>query len=177
MRIVTRVLPVVMALLTLTGCVSRANPAASTEELSNKSQPPTRGPLPWECATTDIQVTGTLTEKPTVTLPTDCRPPTILLTQDLIEGQGKEATRGSNLEVNYVMIAWHAGLLDTTWSGTNNVPLSVTDLGKAGWAKGWDESLPGIKEGGRRLLVVPKNTKETNRGDTLIYVVDAVKVT
>jgi peptidylprolyl isomerase len=176
MRIVTRVLPVVMALLALTSCVSRVGPNAAAGALSNTSQPPSRSPLPWECSTNDITVTGGLDEKPVVTVPTDCQPPTTLLTQDVIVGTGKEAVQGSNLDVNYVMIAWVGGQLDTTWSGTNSLPLSVTNLGNAGWATGWDEGLPGIREGGRRLLVVPPTKRETGHGQTLIYVVDAVRV-
>jgi peptidylprolyl isomerase len=167
-----------MVFLALAGCVSRVGPAASSAQLSDTSQPPARSPLPWECGTDDITVTGTLAEKPVVTVPTDCRPPTTLLARDLIVGTGPKAVVGSDLEVNYVMITWSDGeSLDSTWSGTNSLPLSVMNLGNAGWGKGWDDGLPGIRQGGRRLLVIPPDYRETNKkGDTLVYVIDAVKV-
>jgi hypothetical protein len=45
MRIVTRVLSVVTALLALASRVSRVDLAAASDELSNKSQPLERSPL------------------------------------------------------------------------------------------------------------------------------------
>ncbi|HEX6352764.1 FKBP-type peptidyl-prolyl cis-trans isomerase [Actinophytocola sp.] len=164
-----------MTFLTLTGCVSRVGPAAVPE----MSTLPSRGPVAGECATTDIEVTGGLDEKPEVTLPTDCAPPTTLLARDLTVGTGRQAVRGSNLEVNYVMITWSDGLvLDSTWAGNDSLPLSMTDLGRSGWIDGWDEGVLGIREGGRRLFVVPRDPDPdgTGPGDTLVYVVDATRV-
>jgi peptidylprolyl isomerase len=48
---------------------------------------------------------------------------------------------------------------------------------------GWNEGLLGMKEGGRRLLVVPPDKgygqggNGIRPGETLVFVVDAVKVT
>lgn len=175
MRIVTRVLPVLMALLTLPGCVSRVGPAL----VPAAEQPPASSPVAEECDTTDIKVAGEPGEKPVVTLPTDCDPPTILLARDLTVGTGEQAVTGADLDVGYVMITWSDGTaLDSTWSGNDNLPVSLTDLGHSQWINGWDEGLLGIREGGRRLLVVPPEADrdEAASGDPLVYVVDAVRV-
>jgi peptidylprolyl isomerase len=175
MRIVSVVLPVVLALLTLAGCVSRVGPAAAPPV----SQLPSRSSVTGECDATDITATGALDEKPVVTLPTDCDPPTSLLAEDLVVGTGAQALEGADLEVNYVMIAWSNGVeLDRTGYGTGGLPLSVADLGDSGWIHGWDEGLLGIREGGRRLFVVPPDQERgaTANADTLVFVVDAVTV-
>ena len=171
MRMVTVVLPVIMALLTLTACVSRAGPAA----MPTISSLPSRSPVAGDCDASDIAVTGDPTQKPVVEVPTDCAPPTTLLARDLTVGDGTQAVHGSDLEVAYVMIAWTGGVvLDTTWSGDSSWPLSVTNLGDSGWHQG----LLGIREGGRRLFVVPPDPdlNETGTGDTIVYVVDAMAV-
>jgi peptidylprolyl isomerase len=171
MRIVTVVLPVTMALLALTGCVSRVGPTAAPAPPT----PPSRSTVSGECDASDIKVTGDPGGKPVVTVPTDCAPPTILLARDLKIGDGEQAVRGSDLEVAYVMIAWTNGVvLDTTWSGDSAWPLSVTNLGDNGWRQG----LLGMREGGRRLFVVPPDPdlNETGTGDTIVYVVDAMAV-
>jgi peptidylprolyl isomerase len=175
MRIVTTVLLVVVTFLTLTCCVSRVGPPAVPEV----STLPSRSPVAGECAIADIEVTGGLDEKPAVTLPTDCAPPTTLLAGDLTVGTGEEAVRGSDLEVNYVMITWSDGdVLDSTWAGNDSLPLSMNDLGHSGWIDGWDEGVLGMREGGRRLFIVPRDAGPdgTGPGDTLVYVVDATRV-
>jgi len=179
MRIVTVVLPVVAALLTLTGCVSRMGPVIANA--------PERSPVAGECATSDIEVEGALDEQPKITLPTDCTPPTVLLAQDLAEGKGPRAVQHAELTVSYVLITWSSGeKLDGTWSGDNTLPISValSNLDDAGWIRYWDAGLLGIRAGGRRLILVPvaaANTKlgsgTTSRGETLVFVVDAVSVT
>ena len=128
-----------------------------------------------ECDATDIEATGEFDEKPMVTLPTDCDPPSTFLALDLIEGDGPQAVRGSDLQVAYVMIAWTGDLeVDTTWSGRRKNPLAVTDLDSTSWGKG----MLGMREGGRRLFVLPANPTltETGRGVTIVYVVDATAV-
>ena len=79
---VTVVLPLVVALLTLTGCVSRVGPPAV-------SPLPSRSQVPGECDATDIEVAGDINEKPVVTVPTGCTPPTIALARDLTVGHGE----------------------------------------------------------------------------------------
>jgi len=179
MRIVTVVLPVVAALLTLTGCVGRMGPVLA--------RPPERSPVVGECATTDIGVAGALDEQPKITLPTDCAPPTVLLAQDLEKGKGPRALPHAELSVSYVLITWSSGeKLDGTWSGNNTLPISVSlsNLRDSGWIRYWDEGLLGIRAGGRRLIVVPvaaANTKmgsgTTTSGETLVFVVDAISIT
>jgi peptidylprolyl isomerase len=179
MRIVTVVLPVVAALLTLTGCVSRMGAVIA--------KAPERSPVVGECATSDIEVAGALDEQPEITLPTDCAPPTVLLAQDLTEGKGPRAFEHSEITVSYVLITWSSGeKLDGTWSGNDTLPISVSlsNLRDSGWIHYWNEGLLGIRAGGRRLIVVPvaaANTKmgsgTTSPGETLVFVVDAISIT
>lgn len=180
MRIVSRVLVAALTLSAVTGCVSRTGPAL----IPLASQPPTSSSVAGECATTDIEVTGALGAAPTVVVPTDCAPPTTLLVQDLVRGEGRQAVVGSDIEVGYVLVTWSRGeVLDTTWAGSENLPMAVQNLGHASVIGGWNEGIPGIREGGRRLIVVPPGVVRDRPGpggtedaDTLVFVVDAVAV-
>jgi peptidylprolyl isomerase len=176
MRIVSRVLVAALTLVVVTGCVSRTGPAV----IPAASQPPSESPVAGECATTDVAVTGDPGGTPSVRVPADCAPPTTLLARDLTRGDGPQAVAGSDLEVSYVLVTWSDGeVLDSTWYAGESLPTRVDDLGRGELVRGWNEGLPGIREGGRRLLVVPPATglaDESGDGDTLIFVVDAVRV-
>ena len=84
-----------------------------------------------------------------------------------------------------MLVAWSDGsVLDSSWSGDDSQPLLVEDLGRAKVINGWNLGLPGIREGGRRLIVVPPDLGYGEAGnaqvapmDTLVFVVDAVEVT
>ena len=60
----------------------------------------------------------------------------------------------------------------------------VENVGRAGVIQGWNEGLQGMKEGGRRVLVIPPALGYGERGfppvipanSTLIFMIDAVKV-
>lgn len=181
MRIVIRVVVAGLLLCSATSCVARSGP----DYLPVSSQPPTRSDIAGECATTDIVVTGGIDDEPKVTLPDEgtCIAPTTLLVRDLVRGEGPQAVTGSDLEVNYSMVTWSNGeVLDSTWYAGESLTVPADNLGQAELVKGWSEGLPGIREGGRRLLVVPpdlgRRGADGSTGDeTLVYVVDAVKVT
>jgi len=183
MRMVSRFLAVVVLLASLAGCVSRVGTAARPP--GTVEQPPPSGPIATECGADDISVTGALTQKPTITLPADCAAPTTLLVLDLDVGHGPVAVDGADLEVGYVLVAWSDGsVLDSSWSGDDSQPLLVEDLGRAKVINGWNLGLPGIREGGRRLIVVPPDLGYGEAGnaqvapmDTLVFVVDAAEVT
>lgn len=106
-------------------------------------------------------------------------PPATLQQKDIIVGNGAQATASSTLEVHYVLISYSNGaLVESSWSSnqTATFPLS-------GVIAGWQEGIPGMKEGGRRLLVVPPSLGYGEMGsgpiapnETLVFVVDLVKV-
>ncbi|MFC4857530.1 FKBP-type peptidyl-prolyl cis-trans isomerase [Actinophytocola glycyrrhizae] len=112
-------------------------------------------------------------------MPRDCASPSILLAQDVVRGAGPQAVAGTSLQVSYVLVLWTSGtVLDSTWYAGESLPANVEDLGSRPLVRGWDEGLPGIREGGRRLIVVPPAQDGGERvGDTLVYVVDALSVT
>ena len=93
---------------------------------------------------------------------------------------GKEAVATSTLEVHYTLMAWSTGnLVESSWDSgqTATFPLN-------GVITGWQQGIPGMKEGGRRLLVIPPDLGYGAAGagaaigpnETLIFVVDLVKV-
>ena len=175
MRIVCRFAVVSLVLALLTACVSRAGP----EVLTASEQPPASSPVAGECDSSDIAVTADLDQAPTVTVPRDCTAPSILLVRDVTRGDGPQAVEGTSLEVSYVLVLWTSGtVLDSTWYAGESLPARARDLGRGELVRGWDEGLPGIREGGRRLIVVPPAEDGGEpAGDTLVYVVDALSVT
>ncbi len=117
--------------------------------------------------------------KPTIAAPVG-NPPSTLQSKDIFEGNGKEAVATSVLEVHYTLMAWSSGtLVESSWDSgqTATFPLS-------GVIAGWQQGIPGMKEGGRRLLVIPPDLGYGSQGaggaigpnETLIFVVDLVKV-
>lgn len=134
-----------------------------------------------ECTADDIKVTGDFGAKPTITIPDTCTAPTKLVTKDLQPGTGAAAKDGSSLQMNYDLSTWSDKQDKENSFGSQ--PFSLT-LGAGQAIPGWDQGLVGIKQGGRRLLVVPPDLAYGAAGqgsvkpnETLVFVVDAVKVT
>ena len=102
-----------------------------------------------------------------------------LVKKDVIVGTGQTAIATSTLEVHYVLLTWSDGkVVQSSWDSgqTATFPLS-------GVISGWQQGIPGMKEGGRRLLVIPPalGYGATGSGpiaanETLVFVVDLVKV-
>ena len=95
------------------------------------------------------EVGGNKDSKPTISAPVG-NPPSTLQSKDIFEGSGKEAVATSVLEVHYTLMAWSSGtLVESSWDSgqTATFPLS-------GVIAGWQQGIPGMKEGGRRLLVI-----------------------
>jgi peptidylprolyl isomerase len=155
MRIVSRFILGALVFALLTACVSRRGPAV----LPASAQPPSSSDVAGECDTTDIIVTGELDEAPAVSVPDDCAPPSVLLVDDLVRGDGPQAVAGTSLDVSYVLVVWSSGtVLDSTWYAGESLPYPVRDLGHSKLVRGWNDGLPGIREGGRRVIVVPPAT-------------------
>jgi len=165
----------------LASCSSpaRDNPAAATGPTSAATA--TVADLP-ACTADDITVTGAPGSKPTISVPDTCSPPTQLLSKDLVVGTGPEVTTGVTMQTHYDLVTWSDKReLDSSWS--RGEPFPLENVGNAQVIDGWNEGLIGMKEGGRRLLVVPADKgygqggNGIRPGETLVFVVDAVKVT
>ena len=124
-------------------------------------------------------VSGAKGAKPIISAPVG-NPPATLTKTDIFEGDGKEAVATSTLEVHYTLMAWSTGVLvESSWDSgqTATFPLS-------GVIAGWQQGIPGMKEGGRRLLVIPSelgygsvgNGPNIGPNETLIFVVDLISV-
>ena len=125
------------------------------------------------------EIDGSNGSKPTISAPSGDAPKN-LEKKDIFVGTGKEAVATSILEVHYTLMAWSTGnLVESSWDSgqTATFPLS-------GVIAGWQQGIPGMKEGGRRLLVIPPDLGYGASGagaaigpnETLIFVVDLVKV-
>ncbi len=100
-----------------------------------------------------------------------------LIVQDLVEGDGVEAENGDDLTVHYVAGIYETGEeIESAW--VEGSPLGFT-LGSDAWLKGWEEGIPGMRVGGRRVLIIPTTPEDappgSELGDTLVYVVDLVE--
>lgn len=78
---------------------------------------------------------------------------------DHVEGQGKEASAGSPIVVHYTGWLFDADKDDNKGekfdsSLDRNDPFSF-NLGAGQVIKGWDEGFAGMKEGGKRTLIIP----------------------
>ena len=109
-------------------------------------------------------------------------PPTELVVEDLVVGEGQEAQPGDTVEVHYVGKSWSTGeQFDASWDRGQTFQFT---LGAGMVIRGWDEGVAGMKVGGRRKLVIPPDLGYGEQGaggvigpnETLVFVVDLVAV-
>ena len=109
-------------------------------------------------------------------------PPTELVINDVVEGDGAAAKAGDQLNVQYVGIDYATGeQFDASWDNGQPLPLQ---LGAGQVIKGWDEGIEGMKVGGRRELIIPPDLAYGAQGQppdiapnaTLVFVIDLLDV-
>jgi peptidylprolyl isomerase len=119
--------------------------------------------------------------KPAVTIPAG-DPPTTLVKEDLVVGDGNEAKAGKAVMVHYVGVAWSTQQqFDASWDRGDTFDFR---LGAGQVIQGWDEGVQGMKVGGRRKLTIPPDMGYGSRGaggaikggETLVFVVDLLGV-
>ena len=123
-------------------------------------------------------VTTNTGEAPTIGAPSGT-PPTTLVTKDIIVGEGAEAQPTSTMTVHYTLMTWSNGaLIESSWSSGSPATFPLANV-----IIGWQQGIPGMKVGGRRLLVIPPDIGYGAQGkgpigpnETLIFVVDAIGV-
>ena len=116
-------------------------------------------------------------EKPEGDIPFD------LGIDDLVVGDGEEATAGRKVTVHYVGVAFRSGEeFDASWN--RGEPFQFA-LGKGQVIQGWDQGVAGMRVGGRRKLTIPSALAYGARGagngaiaphEPLVFVVDLLAV-
>ena len=122
-----------------------------------------------------------LPERPTIEKP-EGDIPFDLGIEDLVPGEGDEATAGRKVRVHYVGVAFRSGEeFDASWN--RGEPFEFR-LGKGQVIPGWDRGVEGMRVGGRRRLTIPSALGYGARGaggviaphEPLVFVVDLLAV-
>lgn len=124
-----------------------------------------------------ISVSANAGMEPTVGKP-EGDAPTTLFSRDIIVGTGEVALVSSTLTAHYQLISWSTGeVLQSSWKSQS------FDFTLGGVIPGWQQGIPGMKVGGRRLLVIPPELAYGATGsgpigpnETLAFVVDLIGV-
>ncbi len=102
--------------------------------------------------------------------------------EDIVVGDGEEATAGRKVTVHYVGVAFSTGEeFDASWN--RGQPFEFK-LGKGQVIAGWDAGVAGMRVGGRRQLTIPSAMAYGARGaggviephEPLVFVVDLLAV-
>ena len=105
-----------------------------------------------------------------------------LLIDDIVVGDGAEATAGATVTVHYVGVAFRSGEeFDASWN--RGEPFRFK-LGKGQVIPGWDQGVAGMHVGGRRKRTIPSALAYGARGaggaiaphEPLVFVVDLIAV-
>jgi peptidylprolyl isomerase len=116
-----------------------------------------------------------------VVVPTS-RPPTHLVSYDLIRGKGEAAEDGDTVTVQYVLADYATKkVVQSSWTSQ---PFSF-ELGAGQVIHGWDDGVVGMKVGGRRELILPPalaygasppQGSGIAPNSTLVFVIDLLNV-
>ena len=125
---------------------------------------------------------ATTTETQTATTTTSAENVTQLQVIDEVIGTGATAATGDSVTVQYVGSLMNGTIFDASAKhGTSGFTFT---LGAGQVIKGWDEGLVGMKEGGKRKLIIPASLAYGSQAvgnvipanSTLIFEVELVKV-
>jgi peptidylprolyl isomerase len=105
--------------------------------------------------------------------------PKVLTTKDMVVGDGAEAPANSTVKVQYLGVDYETGEeFDSSWGRGESIEFPLNRL-----IKGWQEGIPGMKIGGRRMLICPPELAygpagggHALSGKTLVFVIDLLGV-
>lgn len=128
-----------------------------------------------------VAVGGETGTKPTIILP-DGPPPEELVVVDIVEGEGVHVPVGATVTTHYVGVSWanDGEQFDASWDRGTPIHFPL-----AGVIRGWTDGIPGMRVGGRRLIVIPPGqgygaqspTPAIAPNDTLVFVIDMIDAT
>jgi peptidylprolyl isomerase len=105
--------------------------------------------------------------------------PQELTLKDIVVGDGAESPVGATVEVHYLGVDYETGEeFDSSWGRGQSITFPLNRL-----IAGWQEGIPGMKVGGRRMLICPPEMAygpvgggHALSGRTLVFVIDLLGV-
>ena len=143
--------------------------------------PPTTTDAPPEGSAVEGEVATTtdVAIAPTVAVLQGAVPATSLVTADVVPGSGDEVAAGATVTVQYCGVGLASGaVFDSSWARGEPVSFPLS-----GVIQGWQDGIPGMKPGGRRILSIPGAAaygpqpppgSGIQPDETLIFVVDMI---
>jgi peptidylprolyl isomerase len=127
--------------------------------------------------TADVLVAGAGDQAPTVAIREGAAPASALEIVDIESGLGAGVAPGDLLEVQYCGVGLSSrAVFDSSWARGEPAAFPLDGL-----ITGWQEGLPGMQEGGRRLLVIPGELAYgatpppgIEPDETLVFVIDLI---
>jgi peptidylprolyl isomerase len=155
-----------------------SDPAAFMAAIANPAKIVTATPTPSPTAfTLTFPISRVMGTEPTIGKPTGDAPKTLVI-GDLVVGTGDVVNSGDTVAVQYVLMDWATGnILESSWKGNPaTFPLSSV-------ISAWQRGIPGMKVGGRRLLIAPPDWAYGAAGNgkvgpnaNLVFVVDLLAI-
>ena len=190
-RLLLLTLPALVAGLFVSGCGSSQSAAdkAAQQATQEEKNPPTISdpevPVPKAEKVEPGPGEGDINTKPKIPAQ-EGQAPSELIAQDVIVGTGAQAKSGDKVSVQYVGVLFDGGKeFDTSWTSETKAgtPFEFT-LGSGQVIAGWDQGVVGMKEGGRRRLLIPADLAYGEAGSppkipanaALVFDVDLKKV-
>jgi peptidylprolyl isomerase len=176
---------VVATTLALTACGSSSSSSGASASASGgtvtASDCPAGTPqsADYTVGTAGVQVTGDAGQAPTVKVGSDTAKTSTLTVCDLTAGTGAAITASDTVYAHYIGVGANTGkTFDSSWERKQPVTFALSQL-----IPGWQKGIPGMKVGGRRLLVIPGalayganppsgSTIEAN--EVLVFVIDVL---
>ena len=172
-RILAALIAALLA-LTLAACGDDDDDGGGASTGTETAAAPTTPAAPSEISTN-------LDEKPVIPKP-EGTPPTELVKEDIVVGEGKAAKEGDNVTVHYVGVNFSTGdQFDASWD--SGAPITF-ELAQGQLIDGWVQGMKGMKVGGRRKLTIPPDLGYGAQGsppsippnETLVFVIDLKKI-
>ena len=140
--------------------------------------PPSEGAPPADSVTQDgVSTTKAVGTAPVVGVESTAAPATSLVTVDVVEGAGDAVKPGATVTVDYCGVGLDSGaIFDSSFARGQPATFPLS-----GVIKGWQDGIPGMKPGGRRLLLIPGDQaygpnpppgSGIGPNETLVFVVD-----
>ena len=191
MRIAVIALAVVLLPAALAGCgsdsgggesssASAATGPWATSDCAMIAPPATEAALPEGAVVEgEVATTANVGAAPIVSVLEGAVPVTSLTTADVVAGSGDAVAAGATVTVEYCGVGLSSGaVFDSSWARGEPATFPLS-----GVITGWQDGIPGMQPGGRRLLVIPAEQAygETPPpgsgiapGETLVFVVDMI---